>query len=523
MDGGDTDAAPVERRRWWLLFLLMTVAAGTWSLGVPLMTGHDEASQAIRSASAARGNLFGAPQPGSHNALVRLPVPEAYGQSEWMNYCFLGRPFEWFQGMPARPAHRQHCPAFEGGRTIVSAQTNQQRNPPAYPIVQGLPTLAFPSQLGAYLMRLVGAVICAGLLASGLVTVARFRIPRLAALAALAVVTPEVVYVAGTSNTAGLEMAASFALWAAALALALGPGAPDRRLVRRAGVALVLLVLARPMSPAFALIALAVAAFLATPERRRAVWARRDVRRWLIAGGLAAATTVTWLVVLEIRRPVPASIGTGLGDAVGLVPWWMRGMVGVFGSTDVIPPAALHVAWGAVTVAVLTWALTRAPARAALVSAGLIVGGLALLISGQGFGIPDTGFWWQGRYVVPLLMGGVLTASAAARPDGDRPTAPGRSGPLLAGLLAGLHVWAFLYAVRHYAVGYGGTANPLRYLTDPVWSPPYGPDLLFAALFAAAVGLAAAVVWRSAAVAPAAAPPPGDEPVPVGGLAGVTG
>jgi hypothetical protein len=84
-------------------------------------------------------------------------------------------------------------------------------------------------------------------------------------------------------------------------------------------------------------------------------------------------------------------------------------------------------------------------------------------------------------------------------------------------------VWAFLYAVRHYAVGYGGTANPLRYLTDPVWSPPYGPDLLFAALFAAAVGLAAAVVWRSAAVAPAAAPPPGDEPVPVGGLAGVTG
>jgi hypothetical protein len=507
MDGGDAEVAAVERRRWWLLFVLMTVAAGSWSLGVPLMTGHDEVDQAIRSASAARGNLFGFPLPGAHNRLVRMPVPEAYGGGERVAFCFLGHPVNWFEEVPDRPALRRSCPAFHGGRTIVSARTNQQRNPPAYPVVQGLPTLAFPGQLGAYLMRLVGAVICGGLLASGLVTVTRFRIPRLAALAALAVVTPEVIYVAGTANTAGLEMAASFALWAAALALALGPGGPDRRLVRRAGVALVLLVLARPLAPAFALMALAVAAYLATPERRRALWARRDVRLWLGAGALAAVTTLTWLVVLEVRRPVPAAIGTGLGDAVGLVPWWLRGMVGVFGTTDVIPPVALHLAWGAVTVAVLAWSLVRAPVRAALVSAALIVGGLALLVSGQGLDIPDTGVWWQGRYVVPMLMGGVLTLVAAAGPEGGRPAAPGRSGPLLAGALAGLQVWAFLYAVRHYAVGFGGTANPLRYLIDPVWSPPYGPDLLFAALFGAAVGLTAAVVWRSATAASATAPP----------------
>jgi hypothetical protein len=500
MTGAEPHVTRSERRRWWLLFALVALAASAWSLGAPLMTGHDEAGQAVRSAALVRGELLGEPVPGWRNTLVTVRAPKAYRDAAAAGDCFLGRPFDEFPGLTPRPAGRGDCPSLDGGNRLVEVQTNQHRNPPLYPLVLGLPTLLSPDQPGAYLMRLVGVAICAALLASGLVTVGRFRARRLVALAALVVVTPEVVYVAGTSNTAGLELAASFALWMSALALAVGPAEPDARLVRRAGVALVALAVARPLAPAFAVAAVVVAALLASPERRRALRVRRDVWLWLAAGAVAAATTAAWLIDLRRRLPTGATVGSGLADAVGLLPWWLRGMVGVFGSTDVIPPAGLHLAWGAVAAVVLAWSLARAPGRAAAVAAVLAAGGLVLLVTGQGLSVPDTGVWWQGRYVLPLLMGAVLTPAGAARPraGGHRAEAPGRGGPLLLGTLVALQAWAFLYAVRHYAVGYGGTANPLRYLLHPDWTPPYGPALGWAALFTAALAGTATVVWRSA-------------------------
>lgn len=510
MSALERTAPRAERRRWWLLFTLLALAASAWSFGVPLMTGHDEAGQAVRSAAAVRGIVLGSPVRGFPNTLVTVLVPEAYADAAAAGNCFLGKPVDEIDGLKKLVPGRAHCPSsLDGGQHQVRAATNQHRNPPLYPMVLGLPTLAFPDQLGAYLMRLVGVLICAALLASGLMTVPAFRLPRLAAMAALVVVTPEVIYLAATLNSAGLELAASFALWMAVLALARDPADPDRRLVRRAGVALVLLAVARPLGPAFALVALAVAALLASPERRRALRARRDVRLWLVAGLVAAATTVAWLISLQSRLPTESTDGSGFGDAVGLVPWWLRGMVGVFGSTDVVPPAGLHVAWGVIAVVVLVWALARARVRDAVVVCALLVGGIALLVSGQGLSVPDTGVWWQGRYVYPLIMGAVLTAAAAARPAGDRRPGPARSGPFLLAALVGLQLWAFLYAVRHYAVGYRGTANPLRYLVDPRWTPPYGPDLLYVVLFVVAFAATAALVWRSASARAPAEPRPG--------------
>ena len=162
---------------------------------------------------------------------------------------------------------------------------------------------------------------------------------------------------------------------------------------------------------------------------------------------------------------------------------------------------------------------------------GLAVAGVALLVSGQGLAFPDTGYWWQGRYVLPLLTGALLTAAAASRRpqpgEADPPPAPpaepaavGRWGPRLLGLLVALQGWAWLYTARHYAVGYGGTVNPLRFLLDPGWSPPYGPAALYATLYAAALAAASALVWRASVGVPA--PPAGDggdgpgagEPVP---------
>ena len=32
---------------------------------------------------------------------------------------------------------------------------------------------------------------------------------------------------------------------------------------------------------------------------------------------------------------------------------------------------------------------------------------LGLLVSGEGFSIPDTGYWWQGRYVMSAVRGAI--------------------------------------------------------------------------------------------------------------------
>ena len=179
----------------------------------------------------------------------------------------------------------------------------------------------------------------------------------------------------------------------------------------------------------------------------------------------------------------------------------MRGSVGVFGSTDVIPPAALHIGWGVITSTVVVLAVRRAPRRGQVVVGGLTVLALGLLVSGEGLAIPDTGYWWQGRYVMPFLIGAVVTAGAL----GSR-TVLGRTASLATiGALVALHLWAFLYAARHYAVGYGGTAQPWRFLTDPVWTPPTGPAALWAVVLVGGLAAANLIVLYSVDGAPSRA------------------
>ena len=71
-----------ERRVWWALFASLGVAIGAWALLAPLMSGHDEASHAVRGAAVVRGQLLGDHAPGAFpeepNVFISVDVPEAY-------------------------------------------------------------------------------------------------------------------------------------------------------------------------------------------------------------------------------------------------------------------------------------------------------------------------------------------------------------------------------------------------------------------------------------------------------------
>jgi hypothetical protein len=102
--------------------------------------------------------------------------------------------------------------------------------------------------------------------------------------------------------------------------------------------------------------------------------------------------------------------------------------------------------------------------------------------------------------VFPLFAGAVLVAGAAV---GRRPSRPGPalSPPARAGLLAVLavaHVWAFAYALRHYAVGFDGTLDPLDVLFHGYWSPVVGTAWLWAACLVVGVLGLTLTAWRSA-------------------------
>jgi hypothetical protein len=106
-------------------------------------------------------------------------------------------------------------------------------------------------------------------------------------------------------------------------------------------------------------------------------------------------------------------------------------------------------------------------------------------VGAEGYSLPPIGFFWQGRYALPILVGvpivaGHLVARAGARVEGLE-----RLVPIAVAVLGLAHLVALLQTVRRFAVTLDGPANPITYLTDPKWSPDTGPAVVWVVAFAA--------------------------------------
>lgn len=518
-----------ERRVWWVAFGLLFAACVAWAAAVPPLTGPDEWAHAYRAAAVARGELTGSTVDESlfGDAIVEVDVPEALVEEASAGRCFLGDPREQLISPIANDIAA--CPEPGGSRTLVTATTSEHRGQPIYYFLVGLPTLAFPGTIGSYLMRFVGAALCSALLASAVVSLLRLRPNRWVVVGGAVALTPAMFYFSAVTNTAGVEMAATLGLYASGAALVRGRFAPDGRLVTRTGLALVALVLSRGLSPGFALLAALVLIVVAPPGRVRGLLARTDVRLWTAAAAVAVAVSAGWVLWVHQRFELPPRAGIGLVDAVGELSWDLRDLVGMFGSTDVNPPWLLQAAWGAAAVAVVAVGWRIGGRREVLLAGLMTLGAVTMLTTGEGLNFPDTGFWWQGRYVAPPIIGALVVATLGRRPTepgegpvtGDGPGAGlvGRLGPAVLAVLVVIHAWSFLYAVRHYSVSWQGSANPLDFLTDTLWAPPIAPAAVWAAVYAGSLAFGAALLWRASA-RPVVAAGPAGEAVPVPAAAG---
>lgn len=490
---GPRQGAPAT---WLLAFVLLFVAAGSWSLAVPLGSSPDEPAQLIRAASLVRGQLVGQPLPGAgaaRGSVVVVQVPEVFAA--------LANDVSCFNVDPWKPAG---CQLPLGGSTVSQpVETYVGRYPPLYYALVGLPTLAMVSVKGIYAARLVSAALSAAMLALAVVSVRRCRGRPLFGAGLSLAVTPMVFYLAGMLNPSGFEMSAAVAVFAGTLALAslplerVGPAA-----LSAVGVPALCLMLVRSLAPLWVLAALAVLVVMRPWREVALLLRRRAVRWWLLAGVVAAGTGLAWDLTAGALRLQPGMALPSHGGEVAVLHAVMDRMhliavssIGQFGWLDTPSPFGVVTAWTAGFGLLAALALLSARRRqvAAVLGTGLAWAAFCFLFVLAM--VPSHGLVGQGRDFLGLAAGMPLVAGVCVRPSalpGRLRSLAGAARYVLPAAAAVCQVADFYWVMRRYDVGLRGPMDPFAHVAGG-WAPPVpGPVLL--AVFVVAVGGTALVL-----------------------------
>lgn len=380
----------------------------SWSLASPLFSYPDEPAHVIRAESVVRGQIEGN-YVGYHRGPFVYPyyavrVPGVLSLASDQGYCLA-----FLVDKPASAC----TAALTGPSHSVELTTYVGAYPPLYYLLVGLPSLAWPGEFGIFLIRLLGATISAGFLASAFLSALGARRGRVAALGVLAAVTPAALYVSSGVSPAGMEIATATSLWAAGLALVTtDTGEQTQRLVRRAGLAAVVLVWTRALSPLWLVCILAAVLALSERSQRRSLGSRMDLRAWSVAVGVSTTGALAWDVianafqVLGMAEPRTKSNLTLLGEAFGHTWSWLQGAFGDFGLVDHdTAPTLLLVLCFAVLGTLLVGGLRVATRRQAEVLIALIAIAILLPVAITFADDREYGVIWQGRYGLPLMAG----------------------------------------------------------------------------------------------------------------------
>lgn len=483
-----------------LLFLLM----GAYSTATPQGASPDEPAHAMRAYAAAHGQLFG-PASRSVPGTIDLRVSTYFAELESHMPCFKRD----ITRTPAcvTPIAGKDRPAI--GHSSTAAST------PVFYLAVGWPTLVLDGAKGLYAMRLVAAALCSALLALAFVALRGLPRFRWATLALAAGVTPMTLFLSGTVNPNGMEVAATVAVFSL---LVVTFSAPTSRAVlawRVAGITVVslLLVNTRMIALLWLLLALVAALLLSDRAVLRAVF--RWWPTWVAVGVIGAVSAAVAVFSLRPRPLTPAYQPAGVGSSWFEGFWWaagqtvsfMDGWIARFGWAEIPAPAVAVAIWSCVGGGLLLIGLTLGPVRLRIAALLIALAIVLLPPFSQAAVVEVTGFLWQGRYtlapaVMLLVLAGMGLDRALREPGADRRTA------LLARvavvLLAIGQAGAFLWMLRRYVTGMTATTTWLDLVREPLWQPPGGwwPVALAAVLAAAAGAVLVDRAVRGGAAAP---------------------
>ena len=484
-----------------LAFVAVFLAMAAWSIASPLNASPDEPAHVARAAAVVRGEVLAHSPGGTSDAYTTVTIPAAFF-----------------------PSHNAPCFAFQydtpascargpsSSSAVVTAETYAGRYPPLYYAIVGIPSLAWQSPAGFYLMRLMSAALCSAFLALAIMTVATWSRRRLMLVGILLAATPQAFFLGGVVNPSGLEISAAICLWCAGLTLALEHRAdPPVGLVAVVALSAGVWAMSRALSPLLLALSLCALVLLAGVQPViRLARRRRDVQ---LAGGfilLCVVLTTVWVVTQHSFDLTPGtsvdqhlSHASVLAAAFGRTGDWVQQMIAVFGWVDTPAPLFVYLMWyaGIGFVVVLAWVASRR--RDALVLGGLLVAVIvvpALLSYSQA---ERLGLVGQGRYTLPLAAGLPLIAMALIDGQASLSRLRGRIATLLCAGIGLGGVVAFVAALRRYTVGLAG---PLNYLSAR-WNPPGGALVVSLWCVVAVVLLISLIRLLVSSPGPTATPP----------------
>lgn len=436
----------------------MFALQGLWALASPLLSVPDEPAHVIKAAAVARGQWRSPEEATPRGPISTVMVPDIFART-------FGSPCFAFQ-----PDVSVECAGpLMGAPENVPAATSAGRYPPLYYLVVGLPSLAFPSGLGIHLMRLVSSFLSAALLASAFASARETTRSRCMVLGVAVAITPMVLYLAASVNPNGLEIAASTALWSSLILMVLAErSVPTPRLGVRIGIAASALVLSRPLSSLWLVLIVVLVVAMAKGERLRLLMRSRVVWLSAVTIGLCLLGAAVWVILSGALELL--SIGVVAGDvsyreilrtSMGKTGDEVHHMIGTFGWLDTQSPLITYYAWFACLGFLGFAGLAAVKRRPKLVLAGivLLIVGLPRVIEASQ--ARELGYAWQGRYTLPLAVGFPIIAALLAESVWAT-LGPRLTRFLVSSMVVG-HVFAFLWALRRYAVGVGGPLSPTKW------------------------------------------------------------
>ena len=472
-DGG-TGGRPAARagrrtlRVWLLAFVAFAVVSGTWALTSPTGASPDEPAHIMKAASVVRGQLIGEATDSPPVKSVEVPAGIAYAAYA---ICYAHFPETTADCAPAYPAD----PA-----EIVDATTSAGLYNPVYYVLVGWPSVVLDGKAALIGMRLVSALLCSLSFATAIACLSRLRRPVLPVLVAIASVTPTMWFLAGSVNPNGLEATVALSFAASYFVVLLGRSSPPSwPMVAVMAASGALLVHIRGLSPLWLGLIVILGVVLVGWPRFVALL---RLPRVLGAVGLVAVSTVFALIWASRTNSV-ASVGEFPGQGTTFVGGFVEmlertvdyalGMVGSLGWLDT--PAPLYTIYAFLVLAGVLLAVPLLAPGERLPRAALALGvALFLLVPPlvQAATVTESGYVWQGRYVLPYFLALAVLAAIVADPVLARASrvVVRRLTAVLVVLFPICTVIAELTFLRRNSVGF--SQSWLAMLGDTPWHPP---------------------------------------------------
>ena len=395
------------------------------------------------------------------------------------------------------PEHPANCidpgvKAFLHGAATSNFGTFQ----PFLYVVIGLPSLIVHDPDTSLLAMRIVIVMWSSILMTIALAIVSRRFGTRVLLAALVGLTPMVLYTQGTLGTSGIETAAAFAAFVAAIDVLWDERSSSRPSRVLLLVASASLLLCRPLSVVIGAV-IAVLVLMTIGARRTLSRIRALPHAYSVPSGVVIVVTIGANVAWSVRSPeIYLGRDRGIMHTVGrymleTLPNLWRMVIGLFEWLDTeLPFMVLVAAWTAISI-VLVAVFPKRDGRSAW-RLGFVIG--ATLVFGfiADYTVFDrVGGSVQGRHVLPLFQLWTLVAALPNRGGATTPVTDVAASRrlricvLVAGGAAGL---SLLYVARREAVGILG---PLNFFGHAAWHPQVGWVVPFAL---AAIGLVLAYV-----------------------------